>query len=531
MLFWASFFYCWFFDTINYMPAINKYEPVIGLEIHVQLKTKSKMFCSCDNTGENQPPNTTICPICTGHPGTLPVANEQAISWAIMASLALHCEINQHSHFDRKNYFYPDLPKGYQISQYSKPFGHDGYMLINSLSGESRVRLERVHLEEDTGKLMHNPEYGVTYVDYNRAGTPLLEIVTKPDIKSPAEAKIFLQNLRLAMRYLAISDADMELGHLRCDANISLRPNPEFFMEDTPPEGKLFPKTEIKNLNSFRAVERALEYEIKRQTGLWDKKTAPTIQSTRGWDEDQGVTVEQRTKEEQHDYRYFPEPDLPIFSISDLTIEKIKSTLTELPFDKVQRFISEFGMNDYDARQLISDKNLSSFFEDVISELKAWLVALETSEGTDEEIWDMNKSKLVKMVANWLINRLLSVLPGKSFSASDLKITPENFAELMTLIYEHRINQTTALVILKKMAETGQDPSDIMSQENFGQIQESQDLVAVIDAVINENQNIVSQYKSGKSAVLQFLIGQVMKKSKGQADPNEVQKLLTIKLK
>lgn len=510
---------------------MQKYEPVIGLEIHVQLKTKSKMFCSCDNTGENQPPNTTICPICTGHPGVLPVPNEQAIRWAVMAALALNCKINKESHFDRKSYFYPDLPKGYQVSQYAAPFGHDGFVVMTVPTGHRRVRIERVHLEEDTGKLMHDPDKKVSYVDYNRAGTPLLEIVTKPDIQTPQEAKIFLKDLRLIMRYLGVSDADMELGHLRCDANVSLRPNPEYFLEKSAEKGRLYPKTEVKNLNSFGAVGRALEYEIKRQTDLWERNKVPIFQTTRGWDDRQGVTVEQRTKEEQYDYRYFPEPDLPPVSFTDKEIEQIKSLIAESPFDKKERFKEQFGLGEYDASLLVTDKKLGHFFEQVISELKAWLVSLEEVEGTEEEIWKKHKAKLVKMVANWLINRLLSLLPEKNFSVSKIRITPENFAELMTLIYQHRINQQIALAILKKMAATGADPSDIMEERKLGQVTGQDELEQAVTQVIERNPAIVEQYKTGKTAVLQFLIGQVMKQTKGRADAQKVRELLTFKLK
>jgi aspartyl-tRNA(Asn)/glutamyl-tRNA(Gln) amidotransferase subunit B len=510
---------------------MNKYETVIGLEIHVQLKTKSKMFCPCDNSGEFQMPNTTICPVCTGQPGTLPVINKQAVRWAVMAGLALGCEINKKSHFDRKSYFYPDLPKGYQISQYAAPFGHDGFVVITLPSGHRRVRIERVHLEEDTGKLMHDPDKNASYVDYNRAGTPLLEVVTKPDIQTPEEAKIFLKDLRLIMRYLGVSDADMELGHLRCDANVSLRPNPEYFLEKTGEKDKLYPKTEIKNLNSFTAVERALAYEIERQSKLWEEDKAPQVQSTRGWDDNKGATVEQRTKEEQYDYRYFPEPDLPPVIFTDDKIAEIKSAIAESPFDKKERFKAQLGLGEYDAALLVGDKKLGNFFEEVVSELKAWLVSLEEVEGTEEEIWRKHKAKLVKMVANWLINRLLSLLPEKRFSVSKIRITPENFAELITLIYQHRINQQIAFAILKKMAATGGDPSDIMSEENLGQTADADDLERVITLTIKNNPAIVEQYKAGKTAVLQFLIGQVMKQAKGRADAQKVKDSLVHRLK
>ncbi|MCH7492229.1 Asp-tRNA(Asn)/Glu-tRNA(Gln) amidotransferase subunit GatB [Patescibacteria group bacterium] len=516
---------------------MNKYEPVIGLEIHVQLKTASKMFCTCDNAGENQPPNTTICPVCMGHPGVLPVINDQAIQWAVMAALALGCEINQKSHFDRKSYFYPDLPKGYQISQLAAPFGHDGHLLIQLRDAKRRVRIERVHLEEDTGKLMHEDDKSASYVDYNRAGTPLVEIVSQPDLQTPYEAKVFLQDIRLIMRYLGISDADMEKGQLRCDANISLRPNPEYFQAKADQAAigldpkKLYPKTEIKNLNSFRSVERALDYEIKRQTKLWDANKEPRIQSTRGWDDKNGVTTEQRQKEEHHDYRYFPEPDLPPLQLTDEFVDDIKKQMVELPYQKYQRFIEQFELGDYDTNILVADKKLANFFEEVISELRAWLVALEQFTGTEEEIWKKEKKKLVKAVANWIISRLMGLMNKQGHSISEVNITPENFAELVKLVYERRLNNQTAMVVLSKMYITGGDPSDIMEEEDLVQIADSKDIQKIVKEVLNSNPGIVEQYKSGKTTVLKFLIGQIMKETKGRANAQEVEKKLIDSLK
>ncbi len=515
---------------------MHKYEPVIGLEIHVQLKTESKMFCSCDNTGEDRPPNTTVCPVCLGHPGVLPVTNEKAVKWAIMAALALNCEINTKSHFDRKSYFYPDLPKGYQISQYALPFGKEGHVIIPIKNGKRRVRIERVHLEEDTGKLMHEEDGSASYVDYNRAGTPLLEVVTHPDIQTPAGAKDYLQELRLIMRYLGISDADMEKGQLRCDANISLRPNPEYFQDKADQSSigldpnKLYPKTEIKNLNSFKAVEHALAYEIKRQSALWDKDQAPTVQSTHGWDEKKGETLLQRTKEEQSDYRYFPEPDIPPIEFKPAFIEKIKSEMVELPYYKRDRFSKLFGLGEYDINILVNDKHLADFFEEVISELRAWLVALEQVEGSEEEIWEKHKKKLVKTVANWVISRLLKLLNEKNISAREATITPENFAELITLVHDRKLNNQTATVVLEKMFTTGKDPSDIIEDEDLGQLSDEKGLEEIIDKVINENDKVAQEYKGGKAPALKFLIGQVMKQANGRVDVQEVTKLLTIKL-
>jgi len=511
---------------------IEKYETVIGLEIHVQLKTKSKMFCGCDNKGEDKPANTTVCPICTGHPGVLPVINKQAIEWAVLAALALHFKIPKTSYFDRKSYFYPDLPKGFQISQYGAPIGQDGYLLINLKDHERRVRLERLHLEEDSAKLLHEADKSASYVDYNRSGTPLLEIVTKPDIQSPEEAKIFLQELRLVMRYLDISDADMEKGHLRCDANISLRPKPEYFEAFPKIETQEFyPKTEIKNMNSFGAVEHALAYEIERQAKLWDSGKPPAFQTTRGWNDKLGETLEQRGKEEKHDYRYFPEPDLPPLVFGKKLFDEIHNKMVELPYEKRERLEKQLGLTSYEAKILTENKHLVNFFEEVISELKAWLISLEEIEGTEEEIWKKNKKKLVSKVASWIISRLLKLLNEARTEVNESKITPENFAELITLIYQNKINQNTAQVILGEMFKSGKDPSNIMEEKDLGQLDKSKDLEKIVENVVNNNPEIVKQYIAGKTTVLQYLIGQVMKETKGRADPKVVRELLIYKLK
>ncbi len=494
-----------------------KYEAVIGLETHVQLRTRSKMFCSCDNTGETQPPNTTICPICMGHPGTLPVANKQAVEWAMTAALALSCTVKEHSRFDRKSYFYPDLPKGYQISQYDQPIGRDGFLIVETPSGSRRIGIERLHVEEDTGKLLHAADGSKSFVDFNRAGTPLLEIVTKPEIRSPEEAKIFLQELRTIMRYLGISDADMEKGHLRCDANISLRPRDD---------NQLYPKTEIKNMNSFRAVEKALQYEIKRQTKLWQANTPPSTLSTRGWDEKREQTVAQREKEEQHDYRYFPEPDLPLLYFDKAFVAHTKQSIRELPFEKRNRFEEEFELSKSDAHMISQDKETADYFENVISELREWLGTAEGMEGSKEELWEQNKKKLIKQVVNWLISRLFNLLNESRTTIDHVKVTPENFAELMTMIFQHRVNGTTALAILKKMFATGEDPSTIMEEGGLEQIGTSQELDGIVAAVLDNHPDIVRMYQQGKTTTLQFLIGQVMKKTKGRADPEVVQDLL-----
>ncbi len=510
-----------------------KLTPVIGLEIHVQLKTKSKMFCGCDNTGEDQPANTTVCPICMGHPGVLPVINRQAIEWSVMAALAIDCQIPKISKFDRKSYFYPDLPKAYQISQYDQPIGVKGYLVIETKAGPRRIGITRLHLEEDAAKNFHSVDGKNTLVDYNRSSTPLMEIVTEPDVRTPAEAKTFAQELRLIMRYLDISEADMEKGHLRCDANISLTDQPA----DKIDYKKLSPKTEIKNLNSFKAVERALEYEIKRQTKLWEEGKPPATQSTRGWDENKGITEEQRTKEEASDYRYFPEPDLPPLNFSAdapdaINVKALRDSLIELPQARRKRFIDEYDLAAENAKTLTDDKYLADFFEQTMSELRAWLIALGEIEGTNEEIWQKGKSKLAKLTSNWLINKLMAIVYKDGQDLVEIvNITPENFAEFITLIYQNKINSMVGQKLLEKMFATGGDPSDIMEQEDLGKSADQNELETTINQIIAANPKQVEQYKAGKETVIQFFIGQVMRTTKGQADPQQLKDILIHKLK
>jgi len=510
-----------------------KLTPVIGLEIHVQLKTKSKMFCGCDNSGENQPPNTTICPICMGHPGVLPVMNKQAIEWSVMSSLAINCQIPKISKFDRKSYFYPDLPKAYQISQYDQPIGENGYLVVETKNGKRRVGITRLHLEEDAAKNFHSADGKNTLVDYNRSSTPLMEIVTEPDIRTPAEAKAFVQELRLIMRYLGVSSADMEKGHLRCDANISLTDLPADKIEFE----KLHPKTEIKNINSFRSVERALEYEIKRQTELWKKGTPPDKQTTRGWNEGKGISEEQRTKEEASDYRYFPEPDLPPLNFTPrvenaIDVKKIKDALIELPQARRQRFLDEYSLSAENAKTLIDDKKLADFFEQSMSELRAWLIALGETEGTEEEIWEQGKAKLAKLTSNWLVNKLLAIMYKDGKDIIEItNITAENFAEFITLIHQNKINSTIAQKLLEKMYQTGKDPSDIIEEEDLGKGADGAELEKIIEEIINSNPEQVKQYKAGKETLIQFFIGQAMKTTKGQADPGQIKDTLIHKLK
>ncbi|MBD3359659.1 MAG: Asp-tRNA(Asn)/Glu-tRNA(Gln) amidotransferase subunit GatB [Candidatus Buchananbacteria bacterium] len=511
-------------------------QTIIGLEIHVQLKTKTKMFCACDNHGENKPPNSCICPVCLGHPGVLPVANKQAISWSALTSLALNCKIAQYSKFDRKHYYYPDLPKAYQISQLDQPIGGNGhlYILNPETNEEEKIRINRLHLEEDAAKLQHDNTKKYSLIDFNRGGTPLMEIVTEPDIKNSAQAKLFLQELRQIMRYLGISNADMEKGHLRCDANISLKP---------PKENKYYPKTEIKNLNSFKMVEKALEYEISRQTKLWLEGNPPQEQTTRGWKDNKGITEEQRSKEEANDYRYFPEPDIPPihFLIAPdkkcdkgqiaIDIDCLKSELPELPDTKRKRFMAEYDLNYDDVKILTEEKYRADFTEQVFSELENWLDNIIEKAINKKDFWEKNKPQLVKLTSNWLINYLLPILETEDLKIKNIKMTPENMAELITLLFVKKINTTTANKMLVEMVKTGADPSHLIKDKNLGQISDTGELEKIIEKVIKDNAQPVQDYENGKEKALQALVGKVMAQSKGKANPEIVLDLLKKKLK
>lgn len=486
------------------------------------------MFCSCENRGETVygevPPNTNICPVCTGQPGILPVVNEQAIEWAVKMALALDCYVNPQSKFDRKHYFYPDLPKGYQISQYDLPIAEGGFLEIETVDENSqlvikKINLVRLHLEEDAAKNIHSGHS--TFVDFNRAGTPLIEIVTKPEIASPAEAKNFLQELRVVARYLGLSNADMEKGELRCDVNISLRPEGE---------AHFYPKTEIKNLNSFKAVERALEYEIQRQTKLWEEGNPPQTLSTYGWNDLKQVTEEQRTKEEAEDYRYFPEPDLPPLYLEEAA-KKMKPLLPELPRRRRERFAEEFGLSRADAKILTDDVPWANFTEAVFAEAWAWLRSLPEMEGTEEEIMKKNQAKLARLVGGWLTSKLMGLMAENKIDIRLLKITPENFAEFISLIYTNKINSSNAQLLLKEMIVSGQDPSQIMEEKRLGQVSDKNLIEKAVENVIRLNPDQAAQYKAGKIPVIQFLIGKVMKETEGKVDPQVVRKMLEEKLR
>ncbi len=498
----------------------NAYEPVIGLEIHIRLDTTSKMFCGSRNA-ESEEPNVFTCPICMGHPGTLPVLNQEAVRLGTMIALSLNCDIPLLTKFDRKNYFYPDLPKGYQISQYDQPLAINGWLEIYPDEiNPKKIHIERLHLEEDAAKLKHD-EAGNSLVDFNRAGTPLAELVTKPDVRSAAEAKLFMQEFQQIVRYLGASHADMEKGHMRCDANISLRPVGD---------DALYPKTEVKNMNSFRSVERAIEYEINRQSQLWQSGSAPEITATRGWDDQKGITIEQRSKEDAADYRYFPEPDIPPLTRTAEEIELLRRRLPELPMVRRLRFMAEYELSYSDAKTLTTDPVVSTFFEETISELRSWLNSLEDTEGSDEERWKSYRKKMGRLTAGWITSEIFKLCNAEKIEFSAVKITPENMAELLTMIYEKRVNSSAAQKILHIMFQTGGDPSIILREHDLTQVSDHGAIDEIVHAVISANASVVADYRSGKEKALMYLVGQVMKASKGKVNPEIATDLLKQKL-
>jgi aspartyl-tRNA(Asn)/glutamyl-tRNA(Gln) amidotransferase subunit B len=497
---------------------MKKYDIIIGLEIHAELRTKSKMFCACNNDSENAKPNTNVCPICLGHPGTLPLPNHEAISWTLLTGLALNCEINKFSKFDRKNYFYPDLPKGYQISQYDLPLCYNGYLEVD----DEKILITRIHLEEDTGKSAHYKEEDYSLLDFNRAGTPLMELVTEPVIKDAAQAKKFCQNYQQILRYLKISNADMEKGEMRCEANISLQEKGKWEYKDglIKPLGKhkLNPKVEVKNINSFRSVEKAINFEIDRQSKALEKGE-DIIAETRGFDEGKGITVRQRVKESSADYRYFPEPDIPPLNISDDWIKELKEELPEMPQAKTRRFIREYGLNLKIAEVLANDKELADWTENVISELGAWIEANGDEEARQEK-------HLAHSATNLITSELLKHLNSDNKKITDLKITAENFAELCCLLYQKKINSSAGQTILEKMYQKGGDPEDIMKELGLEQIDNSEELEEAVKKIIKENPVQTADYKKGKITLIQFFIGKVMAETRGKANPELVKGLL-----
>jgi len=479
--------------------VLAKYEPVIGLEVHVQLGTKTKIFCGCP-VEFGAPPNTNVCPVCLGLPGALPVLSREAVELAISAAVALRCEVNGFSRFARKNYFYPDLPKGYQISQYDQPLAEHGYVDIVSGSGKKRIGVTRVHMEDDAGKSIHDgfkDSDRYSYVDLNRSGTPLIEIVSEPDLRSSDEAYSYLTELKQMMQYIGVSDCDMEKGQLRCDANVSVRLRGA---------EKLGTKAEVKNLNSFRFLKLALEYEIGRQIELIESG-GKVAQETRLYNVETGQTVGMRSKEQAHDYRYFPEPDLAPLRVSEHWLNEVKSKLPELPADRRARFASEYGLREYDAQVLTLTRETGDYFE----------TAVKTSGDG-------------RSTANWVTGDLMGLLKaaGKDISASPVRA--EHLGELVALINKGELSGKLAKEILPKMFETGDSAAAIMDREGLKQISDSGALEKIVEEVLAANPKQTEQYKNGKTAVMGFLVGQVMKASRGQANPAAVNEVLKRKL-
>ncbi|MDP3791798.1 MAG: Asp-tRNA(Asn)/Glu-tRNA(Gln) amidotransferase subunit GatB [Candidatus Omnitrophota bacterium] len=468
------------------------YETVVGLEVHLQLATETKAFCGC-STKFGQRPNSQTCPVCLGFPGSLPVLNEKAFFYAIKVALALNCKIQNIIKFDRKNYYYPDLPKNFQISQYDMPLSYDGFVDINSGGARKRIKIKRVHLEEDAGKLVHPAKANYSLVDFNRSGMPLLEIVTEPDISSPQEAYDYLTALKAILQYLKVSDCDMEKGSLRCDANISLKKK-----EDE----KLGVKVEIKNMNSFRWVREGLQYEVQRQTSALGAKER-IFQETRLWDAQKLVTISMRSKEEAQDYRYFPEPDLVPFVVDKKVIEDMRNSLPELPQARAKRFVESYGMTEYDAGVLTSDSSIADYFEECVKNYA-------------------NK----KAVANWIIGDIMAAMNLKNVSISELAVAPAALVELLKMIDSQAISGKMAKDVLLEMIETKSMPQDIVRSKGLSQISDKGSLENAIKEVLTTNEKSVNDYKGGKKTALTYLVGQVMKQTKGKANPALVNQML-----
>jgi len=474
-----------------------KYEPVIGLEVHCQLKTKSKLFCGC-STEFGRPPNSLVCPVCLGIPGALPVLNKKAVELSVRTGLALNCKISSFSKFDRKNYFYPDLPKAYQVSQFDLPINEKGELPIQVGGEEIEIGITRAHLEEDAGKLLHAEGGGDSSVDYNRTGIPLLEIVSEPDLRSPEEAYEYLKALKSILQYLEVSDCNMEQGSLRCDANISIRPvgTEEFGT-----------RTEIKNLNSFRNVQKAIQYEIERQTKSLDAGER-IVQETLLWDAVTNKTRSMRSKEEAHDYRYFPEPDLVPVVVDPKWIEEIRGGLPELPAAKRARFIKEFEIPEYDAKVLTSEKSLADYFETCVRQYPN-----------------------SKVVSNWITSELLSKLNKTDSPIDSCKIQPSMLVEMLKLIDNGTISGKIAKQVFSEMYESGEAPEQIVKEKGLTQIADTNELDSIISKVLSDNSKSVADYQSGKKNAFGFLVGQVMKATKGKANPKLVNEILATQLK
>jgi len=469
------------------------YEIVIGLEVHAQLLTKSKMFCSCSADYANAPPNTHVCPICLGMPGVLPTINKKALEYTIMTALALSCTIPEYTKFDRKNYSYPDLMKGYQISQYDAPISKQGWLIIDSNGAKKKVNITRVHLEEDVAKSWHRGDYSL--IDINRSGVPLMEIVSEPEIGSPEEARDYLIKLHSILRYLGVSTGNMEEGSFRCDANISIRPLGS---------KKLLSKVEVKNMNSFKAVYQALEYEGKRQIKVLEEG-GQLVQETRGWIDEKGITVTQRTKEYADDYRYFPEPDLPPLILDRAWIEEIRAKLPELPEARRDRFMVQYGLPLYDANILTGSRTMADYFENCV------------------KLMDSGRTK---MVSNWLLGDFSRLLNATNTEIENAKIKPQHLVEMLNLVDNGTISGPAAKAVFEEMFYSGKRASDVVMEKKLSQIGDATEIRNAVRRAISENAKAVTDYKAGKEQALTFITGQVMKITKGRANPTMVTEIL-----
>jgi aspartyl-tRNA(Asn)/glutamyl-tRNA(Gln) amidotransferase subunit B len=472
------------------------YEAVIGLEVHAQLNTKTKIFCGC-STAFGAPPNTHVCPVCLGMPGVLPVLNRQVVEHTMKMALATGCRIRSTSRFARKNYFYPDLPKGYQISQYEEPIAEHGAVEIEVQGRRHRIGITRIHMEEDAGKLIHDAPLAVSCVDFNRTGVPLIEIVSEPDMRSPEQAGAYLRQLRAILRYLEISDGNMEEGSFRCDANVSIRPDGS---------GVLGTRTELKNLNSFKHVEQALAYEIKRQQAL-AIDGEPIVQETRLWDPDRQRTASMRGKEQAHDYRYFPDPDLLPLVIDADWIETIRATIPELPDAKKDRFVAAYGLPDYDAQVLTTSRELADYFEACTA-----------------------RCRRPKAVSNWVMGPLLGLLRANGLTIVQSPVSSDSLARLIQRIDDGTISSKIAKTVFDAMSRTGRSPEDIIAAEGLVQMTDATAIEAVIDAVLDRCPDEAAAYRNGKTKLMGFFVGQVMKETKGKANPKIVNEMLKKKL-
>jgi len=473
-----------------------EYESVIGLEVHAQLLTKTKIFCGCP-TEFGAPPNAHTCPICLSMPGALPVLNKKVVEFGMKMAIATHCRIKERSIFARKNYFYPDLPKGYQISQYDLPLAEKGYVEIEMAEGKKRIGLTRIHMEEDAGKLIHDEHAPFSYVDLNRAGIPLIEIVGDPDIRHPEEAAAYLRRLHEILVYLEICDGNMEEGSFRCDANVSLRPKGQEAFGT---------RVELKNMNSFRNVQRALEYEIKRQEYVLESG-GKIVQETRLWNELQGVTLPMRSKEEAHDYRYFPDPDLVALHVDQGWIDNIQYTLPELPLEKRERFVEEYQIPAYDAGVLTASKALAEYYEAVVKSCQK-----------------------PKIAANWVMGDILRLVNDEKMDIKNCSVSPASLGEMITLIEDGTISGKMAKELFEEMYRTGKTPKAIIAEKGISQINDEESLAQIIDAVIQGNPTQLEQYRSGKDKLFGYFIGQVMKMTQGKANPQVLNDLMRKKL-